>query len=176
MCEAAFTVVGGVIGVVGGVIGVVVAFVLYRWSARREKGKELSNLSSILLEEMKYNYRTLSRYIPTGERVQARIGDLMSALQNVSTCVFDNYLDRLCALEKHRVKAIYDAYAKIRAAIRIMESDRRMLPDVGVLPLESVSNNILRNAQVALEEIANALMSFPEGKANLEDPGGKEEC
>lgn len=76
---------------------------------------------------MAYNYRTLTAHIPKREGVQAQVGSLISVLQNVSTCVFDKYLDRLCSLEEHKVQAIFNAYIMTNLAIRTMEDDSRMI-------------------------------------------------
>jgi len=85
-----------------------------------DKGKKPSNIRSILFKEVSENYKELIRFIPKGTD-QPEIGSLLSALTNLSSSIYDNYLDRLCELEEEEVDSIYEAYRKVKWGVKSSE-------------------------------------------------------
>ena len=94
------------------VITTVCAFISMILLERRKRRKELKNIRSILLEEIRWNCKELMKLTPfSGDRrkraVREVVGETMSML---SSSVYEKYLDKLCGLKEEEVRSIYALY------------------------------------------------------------------
>ena len=146
----------------------ILGFIVNRIFTWHDKRKQISNIRSILIKEMVENYKELIRFVPKKESEEAGIGSLQSAVDNISSSVYDNYLGRICELDKEEVEYIYEAYNIMKVSIRIIHADRIYITPESLMKYDKkcqiACNNTWKNYKRILIALKNALAFLDNNK------------
>ena len=100
---------------------------------------------------MAENYKEIFRFFPKKGADELMIGSIFGAFSNLSSSVYDKYLDRLCKLREEEINRIYNAYKMIRFAARVNDKDRGFPDNFLQKHLFRVSKDVLESLDYALE-------------------------
>lgn len=83
---------------------------------RRKRQRELKNIRSILLQEMKWNCKELMKLTPfDGDpKKQTYRAVVAEQLSMLSSSVYGKYLDKLCGLKEEEIRSVYELYVWVQ--------------------------------------------------------------
>lgn len=100
------------------IFAVVVGFVLASWNKWRDEKKSINNIKNVLFLEIYYNYKILNNAMkrPHEPDELKHLVNQCVSVENLSTDLYERFLDRVNILEKDATNIVIFAYQAVQSA------------------------------------------------------------